>query len=1254
MRNQRLFPFSADSLRGLPSRVVRGAALLTACLLTAALVPHAAHGQLPPSSATLVTRAGADLTGVYDASTSVADVDSQNGADLLVAGNAAPTATDGGRTTLYLQQSDGSFAQANAGLADIEREAATAIADIDGQNGPDLLVAGKGSDGPITTLYLQQSDGSFSPANAGLGNVRKAAVAIADVDGQDGPDVLITGEEDFDPTARLYLQQPDGSFSEAGAGLDATTGGTVSIADIDGQNGPDLLITGNDDTEVATYFQQSDGSFTKNTDAIADDFTNFATAASVADVDGQNGPDVLLVGADTRLLLQQSDGSFSAAGAGITRVFEERGSAAVEIADVDGQNGPDLLVTGNQQTELNVLSGRFDTGFDPSARLYLQQSDGSFAAADAGLTGVAAGDISAGDIEGDGDTDLLVAGDDLLGSDRTPSARLYVNRSSQSSTNRAPQGMRTDVLNARAAPGDSVFARVEFGDRDGDQLSQQLTGSPASGAVSFTDGGNGVGEVIFVPAQSQAGRTASFTVEASDGNGATTSRSFQVEVSELAAATAILTGVRNAATSIADVDGQNGPDLLVAGTRLNQLFASVDGAEDLSARLYLQQSDGTFTPANADLTGAANAATAVADVDGQNGPDLLVAGGAPATVGTSASTTLYLQQSDGSFSAADASLNDVENGSVSIADVNGQNGPDLLITGQSGFDPTATLYLQQSDGSFSPANANLTGVGDFGTRTASSIADVDGQNGPDLLIAGKTDNDESATLYLQQSDGSFSPANANLTGVEGAAAAIADVDGQHGPDLLIGGEGGTTLYLQQSDGSFSAAGADLPSAANGSASIADVNGDAAPDLLITGPESGNDGATSLLLQQPGGGFADASAGLTNITLSSSSIVDVTGDGNPDVLAAGTAEDVGSPAFRTTATLYENTFGPAVAAVTRSVSGAESVDFGGTGASINFSANTDGSGAVRTVKYGMAPSQTPGIPSGPNVSKYRFTVETESGLSVGAGTELRFDVSTLGGTPNPGAISVYRRNPPGDGFFSTEPGSSDFTKIADDSVSYDASADELVVVTDDFSELVFTSDSNPLPVELTRFDARVRDESVRLSWQTASETGNTGFQVQRRPIANGTDEDKESEWTSIGRVDGAGTTSEAQTYRYVDADLPFENDQIEYRLKQIDTDGSTHFSDAITVEQAVTELRLLGTYPNPARSQATVRFAVPEQQDVSLKLYDVLGRQVRTVQQGEVQGRQELQVDVSGLPSGTYFLRLTTDGQTRTQKLTITR
>ena len=152
-------------------------------------------------------------------------------------------------------------------------------------------------------------------------------------------------------------------------------------------------------------------------------------------------------------------------------------------------------------------------------------------------------------------------------------------------------------------------------------------------------------------------------------------------------------------------------------------------------------------------------------------------------------------------------------------------------------------------------------------------------------------------------------------------------------------------------------------------------------------------------------------------------------------------------------------------------------------------------------------------------------------------------------------------------------------------------------------------------------------------------------------------EEQAAWTRVGFVESnveGGTTSAPQSYRFTDDDLPFAADRLEYRLRQVDLDGSETLTDPISIEPTVEQLRLRKTFPNPARSQATVRFAVPEQQDVSLQLYDVLGRQVRTVQQGDIQGRQELRVDVSGLPSGTYFLRLTTDGQTRTQKLTITR
>ena len=179
---------------------------------------------------------------------------------------------------------------------------------------------------------------------------------------------------------------------------------------------------------------------------------------------------------------------------------------------------------------------------------------------------------------------------------------------------------------------------------------------------------------------------------------------------------------------------------------------------------------------------------------------------------------------------------------------------------------------------------------------------------------------------------------------------------------------------------------------------------------------------------------------------------------------------------------------------------------------------------------------------------------------------------------------------------------------------------------------YESDGSRLPVELAGFEATVDGGTVRLTWQTASETGNARFEVQRRADAKRGD----GAWTAVGSVEGSGTTTEAQRYQFADEDLPYEANQLDYRLRQIDLDGSTQFSKTVTVERSVGEVELLGTYPNP------------------VQLHDILGRKVRTLVRSEKTGRHKHRVDVENLASGVYFLRLQAEGKMRTQKLTLVR
>jgi hypothetical protein len=202
----------------------------------------------------------------------------------------------------------------------------------------------------------------------------------------------------------------------------------------------------------------------------------------------------------------------------------------------------------------------------------------------------------------------------------------------------------------------------------------------------------------------------------------------------------------------------------------------------------------------------------------------------------------------------------------------------------------------------------------------------------------------------------------------------------------------------------------------------------------------------------------------------------------------------------------------------------------------------------------------------------------------------------------------------------------------------------------FSRWTLGSESSPLPVELTRFEGIAIEEGVRLTWQTASETNNAGFEVQRKA--------EQSRWKQVGYVEskaGGGTTTEAKSYRYVATGLPVGTHQ--FRLKQVDLDGTTTAHDPISVEVQMQEaLKLTVPAPNPVSSRATLSFAVKEQARATVAVYDLLGRRTSTLYEGRPTPGEStrLRLDASGLPSGSYIIRLRAEGKTETQRFTIVR
>lgn len=317
-----------------------------------------------------------------------------------------------------------------------------------------------------------------------------------------------------------------------------------------------------------------------------------------------------------------------------------------------------------------------------------------------------------------------------------------------------------------------------------------------------------------------------------------------------------------------------------------------------------------------------------------------------------------------------------------------------------------------------------------------------------------------------------------------------------------------------------------------------------------------------------------------------------------------------------------------------------VSFDGTGVTINFS-GTGGSGEVTVSKFDNAPDGREGI-SESIVSDYRFGIRAGGDLSFDPSTELRFNVDSLSGIGDASNVTVYRRDSTGVGSFSSL------------QTSYDAAENELVVTSGGFSEFVFASNSEPLPVEFASFDAQLEGEVVELAWQTATETNNTGFEVQRRSSVS---HQNGPSWTVLGFVESNASSSSRPTqYRFKDRSLPFGAERVTYRLKQVDADGTSHFSSEVTVAlDAPSRVHLHAPFPNPITESATIRYELPRSAEVRLGLFNALGQKVATLtSERQSSGRKELQFEVPDLASGTYVLRLSVGAQVRTQTVTVMR
>ena len=193
----------------------------------------------------------------------------------------------------------------------------------------------------------------------------------------------------------------------------------------------------------------------------------------------------------------------------------------------------------------------------------------------------------------------------------------------------------------------------------------------------------------------------------------------------------------------------------------------------------------------------------------------------------------------------------------------------------------------------------------------------------------------------------------------------------------------------------------------------------------------------------------------------------------------------------------------------------------------------------------------------------------------------------------------------------------------------------------------------LPVELVNFSGEHTNSHITLQWETASEINNKGFEVQRK-------QKDETAFRTIAFIEGSSNSSSTQKYIYRDKKAN-KSASYNYRLKQLDYDGSFEYSQEITIEMEVPEKLVVNqNNPNPFNSQTQIKFELPKSMDVEVTIYSITGKKINTLTNRQFTTGYHSVIwngcDYNGhdVASGVYFYQVIAGNDCIVRKLILTK
>ena len=591
----------------------------------------------------------------------------------------------------------------------------------------------------------------------------------------------------------------------------------------------------------------------------------YAESVAVEDLNGDGKPDLVVANqcSDSAcmnhgfvgVLLGKGDGKFQP-----VVTYDSGGYVAfsVAVADVNGDGKPDLVVA-NVCASSSCTSGG-------AVSVLLGNGDGTFQAAKSyGSGGEDAYSVAVEDVNGDGKPDLLVA-NYCADSECLTDGNVGVLLGNGDGTFRAAVPYSSGAYHT---------VSVAVGDVNGDGKPDLVVASYCASSNNCADGSVGV--------------------LLGNGNG-----TFQAAVNYSSG------GYEAQSVAVADVNGDGKLDLVAANA-----ICAPSGCVTGNLGVLLGNGDGTFRPAEAFESGGFSAeSVAVADVNGDGKPDLLVANTCIADGAfecVNGSVAVLFGNGDGTFQTPVSYVSEGTGASsIAVKDVNGDGKPDLLVANACGNDGEYGCMIGSVGVLLGNGNGTFRAAVNYapGGYEADSVAvkDVDGDGKPDLVVASQCDNSGNCNgvvgVLLGNGDGTFKRmVTYGSGGYEAQSIAVADVNGDGKPDLVVANacadsnctSGGVVgVLLGNGDGTFQAAvsygsgGQDAESVA-----VRDVNGDGNPDLVV----ANRNGSVGVLLGNGDGTFQTAvTYGSGGAIASAVAVADLNGDRKPDIVVANHCAD----------------------------------------------------------------------------------------------------------------------------------------------------------------------------------------------------------------------------------------------------------------------------------------------------------------------------------------------------------------------------